>query len=120
MSLQGQRPLKAIKKTVDLKTEVVYQENPDSNFVKSNKFSYAIVVVGECPYAEIFGDNLNLMIADLGYTTIKNVCGAVKCVVVVISGRPVVIEPYVSKMNSLVVVWLPGSEGQGVADVLET
>ncbi|XP_021721273.1 uncharacterized protein LOC110688825 [Chenopodium quinoa] len=115
---EGTTILTAIKSTVDPKTKVVYKENPDSNFVKSNKFSYAIVVVGEPPYAETFGDSMNLTIADPGYSTIKNVCGAVKCVVIVISGRPVVIEPYVSKMNALVAAWLPGTEGQGVADVL--
>nr|CAB3474408.1 unnamed protein product [Digitaria exilis] len=31
-------------------------------------------------------------------------------------GRPVVIEPYVTLMEALVAAWLPGTEGQGVAD----
>ncbi|KAL9230827.1 hypothetical protein vseg_006126 [Gypsophila vaccaria] len=115
---QGTTILTAIKKTVDPKTKVVYQENPTPAFIKSNKFSYAIVVVGEHSYAETFGDSLNLTIPDTGYNTIKNVCGHVQCVVVIISGRPVVIEPYVSRMNALVAAWLPGTEGQGVADVL--
>lgn len=61
---------------------------------------------------------MDLTISDPGPSTIKNVCGAVKCVVVVISGRPVVIEPYVSSIEALVAAWLPGTEGQGVADVL--
>ncbi|KAH9613639.1 hypothetical protein KSS87_008244 [Heliosperma pusillum] len=115
---QGTTILTAIKKTVDPKTQVVYQENPNPNYIKSNKFSYAIVVVGEPSYAETQGDSLNLTISSPGYNTIKNVCGSVKCVVVVVSGRPVVIEPYVSKMDALVAAWLPGTEGQGVADVL--
>lgn len=86
--------------------------------VKSNNFTYAIVVVGEFPYAETAGDSTNLTLVEPGPSTIKNVCGAVKCVVVVISGRPVVIEPYMSMIHALVAAWLPGSEGQGVADVL--
>lgn len=114
----GTTILSAIKKTVAPETEVVYKENPDASFVKSNKFSYAIVVVGEPPYAETFGDSMNLTIPATGLDTIKNVCGAVKCGVVLISGRPVVIEPYVSKIDALVAAWLPGTEGQGVADVL--
>ncbi|KAF5471963.1 hypothetical protein F2P56_008720 [Juglans regia] len=114
----GTTILKAIENTVDPKTEVVYKEQPDADYVKSNKFSYAIVVVGELPYAETFGDSLNLTIPDPGPSTIMNVCGAVKCVVVVISGRPVVIQPYVSSIDALVAAWLPGTEGQGVADVL--
>ncbi|XP_068307729.1 uncharacterized protein [Pyrus communis] len=115
---EGTTILSAIKNTVDPKTKVVYKENPDADFVKSNDFSYAVVVVGEHPYVETFGDSLNLTIPDPGPSTITNVCGSVKCVVIVISGRPVVIQPYVPLMDALVAAWLPGTEGQGVADVL--
>ncbi|KZV30572.1 lysosomal beta glucosidase-like [Dorcoceras hygrometricum] len=114
----GTTILTAIKKTVDSRTKVVYKEDPDPKFVKSNKFSYAIVVVGEASYAETWGDSKNLTIIEPGPRTIKNVCGAVKCVVVVISGRPVVMEPYVNITDALVAAWLPGTEGQGVADLL--
>lgn len=115
---RGTTILTAVKNTVDPSTQVVFNENPDPNFVKSGGFSYAIVVVGERPYAETFGDSNNLTIPEPGPSTIKNVCGAVKCVVVVISGRPVVIQPYLATMEALVAAWLPGTEGQGVADLL--
>ncbi|CAL5356908.1 unnamed protein product [Camellia sinensis] len=115
---KGTTILKAIKHTVDPTTEVVYQENPNADFVQSSKFSYAIVVVGEHPYAETNGDSLNLTIPEPGPSTIRSVCGAAKCVVILISGRPVVIQPYLAVMDALVAAWLPGSEGQGVADVL--
>ncbi|XP_010917875.1 uncharacterized protein [Elaeis guineensis] len=114
----GTTILNAIKSTVDPATNVLFSENPDANFVKSNNFSHAIVVVGEHPYTEMYGDSLNLTIPDPGPRTIQTVCGAVKCVVVIISGRPVVIEPYVTLIDALVAAWLPGSEGQGIADVL--
>ncbi|KAE9619811.1 putative glucan 1,3-beta-glucosidase [Lupinus albus] len=114
----GTTILSAIKNSVDKDTEIVYKENPDLDYVKSNDFSYAIVVVGEKPYAETNGDSLNLTISDPGPSTISNVCGGVKCVVVLISGRPVVIQPYLDKIEGLVAAWLPGTEGQGVADVL--
>lgn len=114
----GTTILDGIKQTVDPATEVVYNENPDANFIKSNKFSYAIVIVGEKPYAETFGDSLNLTIAEPGPSTITNVCGSIQCVVVLVTGRPVVIQPYLSKIDALVAAWLPGTEGQGVADVL--
>lgn len=107
-----------MKNTVDPSTQVVYNENPDAGFVKSNEFSYAIVVVGEPPYAEISGDSTNLSISEPGPSTIKNVCSNVNCVVVVVSGRPVVMQPYVGVANALVAAWLPGTEGQGVADLL--
>ncbi|OMO62639.1 hypothetical protein COLO4_32980 [Corchorus olitorius] len=114
----GTTALTAIKNTVDSTTEVVFKENPDTEFINSNDFSYAIVEVGEHPYAETDGDSTNLTIADPGPTTIKNVCGAVKCIVIIVSGRPVVIQPYLASIDALVAAWLPGTEGHGVADVL--
>lgn len=118
LCLIGTTILTAVKDIVDPGTEVVYSENPDKEFMKSSYFSYAIVVVGELPYSEYAGDSKDLRIAEPGYSTISNVCGVVKCVVVIVSGRPVVIEPYLDTIDALVAAWLPGTEGQGVADVL--
>ncbi|CAI9273087.1 unnamed protein product [Lactuca saligna] len=115
---KGTTILAAVKNTVDPTTEVVYEEEPSPDFIRSNNFSYAIVVTGEYPYSESVGDSQTLMIPEPGPTTIMNVCGSVECVVVLITGRPVVIEPYVPIMDALVAAWLPGTEGQGVADVL--
>lgn len=114
----GTTILNGIKSAVDPSTEITYMENPNVEAIKSNNFSYAIVVVGEHPYTEMFGDSSNLTIPDPGPSIITNVCGQLKCVVVIISGRPVVIEPYMSVIDGLVAAWLPGTEGQGVADVL--
>ncbi|GER26975.1 glycosyl hydrolase family protein [Striga asiatica] len=108
-----------ITNAVDHNTKVVYRENPDTTYVKSNNFSYAIVVVGEKPYAETRGDSLNLTIPEPGPTIITNVCASsVKCIVVLVTGRPVVIQPYLWQIDALVAAWLPGTEGHGVADVL--
>ncbi|XP_027351809.1 uncharacterized protein LOC113862801 isoform X2 [Abrus precatorius] len=76
--VRGTTILTAIKNTVDPETKVIYKENPDVEFVKSNGFSYGIVVVGEHPYAEMHGDNMNLTIPDPGPETITNVCGTIK------------------------------------------
>ncbi|CAK7325146.1 unnamed protein product [Dovyalis caffra] len=114
----GTTILQGIQAAVDPSTKVVFNENPDTKYVKSQDFSHAIVVVGEPPYAETAGDNQNLTLPHPGPKTIKNVCGAVECVVVIVSGRPLVIGPYVPEVDALVAAWLPGSEGQGVADVL--
>ncbi|KAL5157913.1 Beta-glucosidase BoGH3B [Glycine soja] len=115
---RGTTILNAIKSAVDTSTEVVFRDNPDNEFVKSNNFEYAIVVVGEPPYAETAGDSTTLTMMESGPNVINNVCGTVKCVVVIISGRPIVIEPYISSIDALVAAWLPGTEGQGVTDVL--
>lgn len=64
------------------------------------------------------GDSLNLTMVDPGTDVISNVCKAVKCVVVIISGRPIVIEPFMSSIDALVAAWLPGTEGRGLTDVL--
>ncbi|GAB2218911.1 hypothetical protein Drorol1_Dr00002144 [Drosera rotundifolia] len=114
----GTTILQAVKSAVDPTTKVVYNENPDSEFIKSYEFAFAIVVVGEQPYAETEGDSATLTMVDPGPDTVTNVCGAVKCVVVVVSGRPIVMEPYIASIDALVAAWLPGTEGQGVTDVL--
>ncbi|KAG0471170.1 hypothetical protein HPP92_015716 [Vanilla planifolia] len=102
-----------------LNTKVVYNENPDEYSLNNSEFAYAIVAVGELPYAESYGDNLsNLTIPAPGLSTVQNVCSSVKCVVVLISGRPLVIEPYIEQIDAMVAAWLPGTEGQGITDVL--
>jgi beta-glucosidase len=92
-----------------------------------------IVVVGETPYAEGFGDvggpqwqddgvprepkTMRLNAADRA--AVDRVCGEVRdCVVVVVSGRPLVLTDQLGRMDALVAAWLPGSQGEGVADVL--
>ncbi|KAK4593549.1 hypothetical protein RGQ29_017598 [Quercus rubra] len=114
----GTTILKGIQETVDPSTEVEFIENPDPATVRFSSFSYAIVVVGEKPYAETNGDNMDLTLPDPGPSIINNTCSNIKCVVVVISGRPLVLEPYVESMDGLVAAWLPGTEGKGVAEVL--
>ncbi|MED6119412.1 hypothetical protein PIB30_011777 [Stylosanthes scabra] len=118
MDTSGTTILSAIKSAVDQSTEVVFRENPDSEFVKSSDFDYAVVVVGELPYAETAGDSTTLTMTEAGPNVINNVCGSVKCVVIIVSGRPIVIEPYISSIDALVAAWLPGTEGQGVTDAL--
>ncbi|WP_406514661.1 glycoside hydrolase family 3 protein [Streptomyces sp. NBC_00499] len=80
-----------------------------------------VVVVGETPYAEGIGDvgnghDLELSAADK--TAVDKVCGAMKCVVLVVSGRPQLIGDRLGDVDGLVASWLPGTEGDGVADVL--
>ena len=60
---------------------------------------------------------MNLSAADQAAVT--KVCSAIaKCVVLVVSGRPQVVTGLLPKIDALVASWLPGSEGEGVADVL--
>ncbi|XP_054817669.1 uncharacterized protein LOC129317356 [Prosopis cineraria] len=115
---EGTTVLQGVMNTIHSSTKVFFNESANADFVKQNKFDYAILVVGEKPYAEIAGDSRNLTIADPGGSVIIDTCLNTKCVVVVISGRPVVIQPFVRFANAIVAAWLPGTEGQGIADVL--
>jgi beta-glucosidase len=84
-------------------------------------YDVGVVVVGETPYAEGVGDigngRANLALSAADDAAINKVCGAMKCVVMVVSGRPM-IDPTMLKGNALVASWLPGTEGEGVADTL--
>ncbi|MER5893537.1 glycoside hydrolase family 3 N-terminal domain-containing protein [Streptomyces sp. NPDC001876] len=80
-----------------------------------------VVVVGETPYAEGIGDvgnghDLELTAADKA--AVDKVCAAMKCAVLVVSGRPQLIGDRLGDIDALVASWLPGTEGDGVADVL--
>lgn len=80
----------------------------------------AIVVIGETPYAEGNGDSLNGLKPDEeDLATLANVkASGIPTVVVLVSGRPMIINDQLGDMAGLVAAWLPGTEGQGVADVL--
>ncbi|GBL19605.1 lysosomal beta glucosidase [Anaerolineaceae bacterium] len=77
----------------------------------------AIVVLGEAPYAEGLGDSATLSLPES--EVLERVRSqARRTIVVVISGRPLVLTAQLEQMDALVAAWLPGSEGAGVADVL--
>ncbi|MFF7564832.1 glycoside hydrolase family 3 N-terminal domain-containing protein [Streptomyces pseudovenezuelae] len=80
-----------------------------------------VVVVGETPYAEGVGDvgngnDLELSAADRA--AVDKVCAAMKCAVLIVSGRPQLVGDRLGGIDALVASWLPGTEGDGVADVL--
>jgi beta-glucosidase len=81
-----------------------------------------VVVVGETPYAEGVGDVGNghtLNLSDADRANIDKVCSSIKtCVVLDVAGRTQIVTDELAKMDAFVMSWLPGSEGQGVSDVL--
>ena len=79
----------------------------------------AVVVIGELPYAEMKGDRVSLELDPDDVATVKKVKqSGLPTVVVLISGRPMILEPILDVADAIVAAWLPGSEGDGVADVL--
>jgi beta-glucosidase len=85
----------------------------------SPKAAVGIAVVGESPYAEGWGDNPKPTLSAEDIETIKNLKQASdSLVVILVTGRPLIITDEFADWDALVVAWLPGSEGAGVSDVL--
>lgn len=86
---------------------------------KPLKASLGIVVVGEKPYAEGQGDARELNLLSMDIEAIQNMrARSEKLVVVLLSGRPLVITEQLDLADAWVAAWLPGTEGAGVTDVL--
>jgi beta-glucosidase len=101
--------------------EVVYDKDGTGN----DDADIALIVVGETPYAEFFGDiggvmnKYQLTLTEAHQTLIDTYAAkGIKTAVVLISGRPLVITKQLEQVDAFVAAWLPGSEGDGIAEVL--
>jgi beta-glucosidase len=113
----GTTILAGIRAAVAPSTVVTYA--PDGRGI-DRRYDVAVAVVGEKPYAEGPGDRpggLGLDPADLA-TLARLKASGVPLVVVLVSGRPLDIAAQLPGWNALVAAWLPGTVGNGVADVL--
>jgi beta-glucosidase len=111
----GTTILSAIKNTVSKSTEVTFSVD-GSNAAGAD---IGVVVIGEKPYAEMNGDRTDLSLPAEDVQAIDAVkSSGVRVVAVLISGRPMIVTNILDKVDALVAAWLPGTEGQGVADVL--
>ena len=78
-----------------------------------------VAVIGEKPYAEMNGDRMDLSLdADDRAVVASARATRAKVVVVLVSGRPMVLGDVLAQADAVVAAWLPGTEGDGVADVL--
>ena len=111
----GTTILQAIRQTVGAETQVTF--SADASAVHGA--DAVVVVVGELPYAEMKGDRTDLQLpaADAALVAKAKTAG-VPVVTVLLSGRPLVLGQTLTTTDALVAGWLPGTEGQGVADVL--
>lgn len=111
----GTTILDAIRRAAGPQVEVTF----DAGGAGATGADLAIVVVGEDPYAEFFGDRADLALTPADHQTIAAVKRTgVPVVTVIVSGRPLILGEALTSSDAVVAAWLPGSEGDGVADVL--
>ncbi|MER5820390.1 glycoside hydrolase family 3 C-terminal domain-containing protein, partial [Streptomyces californicus] len=114
----GTTILEGMRKAARSPESVTYSKDASA---ATDGHDVGVVIVGETPYAEGLGDVGNghdLELTDADKKAIDTVCAAMKCAVLVVSGRPQLLDDRLGDMDALVASWLPGSEGDGVADVL--
>lgn len=94
--------------------------SPDGTF--TTRPDAAVVVFGETPYAEFQGDRAALVLdheLTAPFATMARLkAQGIPVVAVMLTGRPLYVNPALNAADAFVVAWLPGSEGAGVADVL--
>ena len=111
---EGTSVLEAIKSAVDPSVSVQYSK--DGRNVEGD---VAVVVIGEEPYAEMEGDREDLSLNKKDLDVIKHLKSKnIPVVVILFSGRPMIITNEIDQWDSLLAAWLPGTEGQGISDVL--
>jgi beta-glucosidase len=112
---EGTTILEAIRQSVSAGTEVTHSSDGSG----SEGADVAVVVVGETPYAEFLGDRAELTLSAEDIQAVANVRETgVPTVVVLLTGRPIILDPILELSDAIVVAWWPGTEGLGVADVL--
>ncbi|MCI0712119.1 MAG: glycoside hydrolase family 3 protein [Chloroflexi bacterium] len=113
----GTSLLAGIQALVANAARVVYKR--DGDFAKDERFTVGIAVIAETPYAEGAGDRADLVLSEEDITLLENArnhCD--KLIVILISGRPIIVNMQLPLMDAFIAAWLPGTQGQGIADVL--
>ncbi|HYW74422.1 MAG TPA: glycoside hydrolase family 3 N-terminal domain-containing protein [Pyrinomonadaceae bacterium] len=111
----GTTILKAIQGAVSPATKVTFSVDGTG----AEGATAGVIVIGETPYAEGVGDREDLSLSTEDLSVIHNMARAgIPLVAILLSGRPMIINQALSECDAFMAAWLPGTEGQGVADVL--
>lgn len=78
-----------------------------------------VAVAGEYPYAEFHGDSkdLKLPLDQQAFLTALHDIN-IPVLLILITGRPLNLTPHLNKFEATLVAWLPGTEGDGIAEAL--
>ncbi|WP_287157417.1 glycoside hydrolase family 3 N-terminal domain-containing protein, partial [Chloroflexus sp.] len=117
--IPGTTILEGIQAAVSPQTVVEYNQHGRFTGDPGAADAVCIAVVGELPYAEGRGDSASLSLPPAENRVLRRMEEAcARLIVVLVAGRPLLVTDDLSKWDALVMAWLPGSEGAGVADVL--
>ncbi len=101
---------------------VVYSESadfPPDPQAASHRRGVVVAVIGEHPYAEFFGDSNDLSLDAADRATLGKLYKLkLPVVTVMVSARPAIVTDELRNWHAFVAAWLPGTQGEGVADVL--
>ena len=94
-------------------------QNVGTNTASSYTGDIGIAVIGELPYAEGHGDSSDLAVSAANTAQVNDICSrTTKCIVILMSGRPLIVNSQVNTSAAFIAAWLPGTEGLGMTDVL--
>ena len=111
----GTTILDAFKSAVSDSNNIRYSKNAD-NLLGSD---IIVVAIGEEPYTEGVGDRDSLLLSKKDKELLEKVKRAkIPYVVILISGRPMIINKELDNSHAFIAAWLPGTEGEGISDVL--
>ena len=111
----GTTVLAAIRQAVSKGTQVTFSKDGTG----AAGATVGVVAIGEQPYAEGNGDRTDLALAQEDVDAVANMKAAgIPVVVILFSGRPMILGGVLDKADAVVAAWLPGTEGEGIADVL--
>jgi len=111
----GTTILEGVQASVSSTTQVVYSEDGSA----ASSADAVIVVVGEEPYAEGAGDQANLSLSNEDIAVLNRVQASGKpMVVVLLSGRPLIVTEVMENAQAFLAAWLPGTEANGITDVI--